>query len=126
MLLLLPERQDVQSQIGKGFSHSGTKVPRKLPLREHRLRAGVPLAAISDTTKLSRRFLEAIEEGDYGELPGGVFAVNYIRQYADATGYDADLILEHYRQSSGLDKPAGESKEARPSALRWGKFVLFG
>lgn len=71
-------------------------------------------------TKLSRRFLEAIENGRYEELPGGVFTVSYIRQYAEAIGYDADLILEHCRRSSG------EAEERRPVAKaqppRWIRF----
>ena len=111
---------------GKGSGQTSGKVPRKLPLREHRLRAGVQLTAISDSTKLSRRFLEAIEEGSYGELPGGVFSTSYIRQYAEATGYDADVILEHYRQWCGGGSEAELQSESKTPALRWGKMVLFG
>lgn len=96
------------------------QAPERLPLREHRLRARVSLEEIMGRTKLSRRFLEAIEEGRYEELPGGVFTVSYIRQYAEAIGYDAELILEHCRQRSG------EAEERRPVAKaqppRWIRF----
>lgn len=91
-----------------------------LPLREHRLRARVTLEEIMERTKLSRRFLEAIEEARYEELPGGVFTVNYIRQYAEATGYDADLILEHYRRGRG-GEPAPEER-AKVQVPRWIRF----
>ncbi len=113
-------------QSGKSFGQTGGKVPKKLPLREHRMRAGVQLAAIAEATKLSRRFLEAIEEGCYQELPGGVFSTSYIRQYAEATGYDADVILEHYREWCGGGAQAEAREESKPLAVRWGKFVLFG
>ena len=116
----------MENQKGTGFSQKGTNIQRKLPLREHRLRAGVPLEAISESTKLSRRFLEAIEEGNYGELPGGVFTTSYIRQYAEATGYDADLILEHYRRSCSAEECAEQRQQPKPAALRWDKFALFG
>lgn len=94
--------------------------PGRLPLREHRLRARVSLEEIMAETKISRRFLEAIEDGRYEELPGGVFAVNYIRQYAWMTGYDAELILEHYRHR--LDGQAAEEPVRRPHAPRWARF----
>jgi len=97
-----------------------TRPQAPLPLREHRLRARVTLEEIMAQTKLSRRFLEAIEEGRYEELPGGVFTVNYIRQYAEATGYDADLILEHYRRGHiGEEAPEPQAKLQLP---RWIRF----
>lgn len=71
-------------------------------------------------TKISRRFLEAIEDGRYEELPGGVFTVNYIRQYAWMTGYDAEVILEHYR--SRLDEQAAEQPAEQPHTPRWVRF----
>lgn len=92
----------------------------RLPLREHRLRARVSLEEIMAETKISRRFLEAIEEGRYEELPGGVFTVNYIRQYAWMTGYDAELILEHYRNR--MDGQAEAEPQRRPQMPRWARF----
>ncbi len=71
-------------------------------------------------TKLSRRFLEAIEEGRYEDLPGGVFTVNYIRQYAAMTGYDPDLILEHYRRKT-VPAP-GRHSPARQPGRSWVRF----
>lgn len=71
-------------------------------------------------TKISRRFLEAIEEGRYEELPGGVFAVSYIQQYARLTGYDAEAILQHYRSQSGEQTVAPKSRQPQP--CRWARF----
>jgi cytoskeletal protein RodZ len=98
----------------------------KLPLREHRQRGGVSLESIVDSTKLSRRFLEAIEGGEYADLPGGVFAISYIRQYAAAVGYDADVILEHHREWLGGTQQQEGADQRRQPGVRWGKFVLFG
>lgn len=95
----------------------------RLPLSEHRVRAKVSLEQIAADTKIGRRFLEAIEAGAYTELPGGVFTVSYIRQYAEATGYDADLILDHYRKTEpGEDKPDRNSNSV--GARRW-RLALF-
>jgi cytoskeletal protein RodZ len=73
--------------------------PPRLGLEESRLRNGITLEEIAEATKISRRFLIAIEAGDYGVLPGGVFTTSYIRQYAAAAGVDASVILEHYTES---------------------------
>jgi cytoskeletal protein RodZ len=82
-------------------------------LEESRVRSGITLEEIADTTKISRRFLIAIETGDYGILPGGVFTTSYIRQYAAATGFDAGVILEHYAQSC-LPAPAATAADRTP------------
>lgn len=96
------------------------KAAGRLPLREHRLRQGVSLEEIMAETKISRRFLEAIEDGRYEDLPGGIFTVNYIRQYSSLTGYEAELILEHYR--SRCERETG-TQPVRPQApLRWMRF----
>lgn len=90
------------------------------------MRVKVSLDSIIAQTKISRRFLEAIENGEYGELPGGVFAVSYIRQYAALIGYDAETILEDYRRVSGLLEPGGAPSRAERNEPRWVRFFEFG
>lgn len=64
-----------------------------LRLEEIRKRRGVSLEQISDRTKISTRFLRAIETEEFEKLPGGVFSTNYIRQYAAAIGVaDKDVL----------------------------------
>lgn len=99
-------------------NRSARNESRALPLKEHRLRAKVSLEQIAADTKIGRRFLEAIEAGAYADLPGGVFTVSYIRQYAEATGYDAELILDHLRQA----EPSEAQKDrncAAEGSRRW-------
>lgn len=67
-----------------------------LRLEEIRKRNGVSLEQISDRTKISTRFLRAIETEEFEKLPGGVFNTNYIRQYAVAIGAPEKSILECY------------------------------
>jgi cytoskeletal protein RodZ len=66
-----------------------------------RKKAGVTLREISERTKISMRNLEAIENGDFRRLPGGVYATSYIRQYARAIGYDEFELLSHYHRVTG-------------------------
>jgi cytoskeletal protein RodZ len=95
---------------------NGTQGSRQpgLGLEGHRQSSGVTLEEISEATKISRRFLKAIEDGCYQELPGGVFTISYIRQYAAAVGYNAEIILEHYERSLAPDElPVGKKPVAK-------------
>ncbi len=58
---------------------------------------GITLRDIADTTKISLRFLQAIEAGDFKQLPGGIYDTNYIRQYAREIGYEETKLLAYYR-----------------------------
>jgi cytoskeletal protein RodZ len=82
-------------------SGSGAGSDTGLGLRDIRERAGVSIEDIETQTCISRRFLRAIERGDYGELPGGIFSTSYIRQYAGAIGYDPTQLLRHFYQATG-------------------------
>ena len=107
----------------KKRDHSMTELDSgsQLPWKAHRLRGKVTLETISEVTKLSRRFLEAIESGTYGELPGGVFTTSYIRQYAAMIDFDCDVILEH--QGGG----AKGKEPGRPvEGTSWGKGLVTG
>jgi cytoskeleton protein RodZ len=63
-------------------------------LRQHK---GISLREIADSTKISIRFLQAIEEGDFDQLPGGIYNTSYIRQYAREIGYEEAKLLAYYR-----------------------------
>jgi cytoskeletal protein RodZ len=57
-------------------------------LREERLKRGLELAAIAEDLRISSRYLRAIEEGDWDQLPEGFFGRSFIRQYAKALGFN--------------------------------------
>jgi cytoskeletal protein RodZ len=67
-----------------------------LNLERARKQCGVSLEAIAETTKISSRFLRAIESEEFEKLPGGVFNTSYIRQYAAAIGISENQILNLY------------------------------
>lgn len=81
-----------------------------LDLRNSRQRKGISLEQIAEQTKISIRFLRAIEAEDFHELPGGIFATSYMKQYAAAIGIDDTLLLSHYRASN---EPAADVRELR-------------
>ena|SRR5688572_25976233 len=54
---------------------------------------GITLEEIAVSTKISMRYLRAIENGDSWKLPGAVYTRSYIRQYAKAIDCDEDELL---------------------------------
>jgi len=90
----------------------------------HRIRSGVSLDAICERTKISRYFLEAIEERAYRRLPGGIFDISYIRQYAESVGCNAEaLIADYHAVLEDADSKAGASP-ARVLSWRWWKSLV--
>jgi len=92
---------------------STSPIPTPLPpLGQHRSRSGISLEQIAEETKISIRFLRAIEAERFEELPGGIFARSYIRQYAAAIGFDEEELLRRYRDA------VGENGDGRRSGSR--------
>ena len=58
---------------------------------------GISLEEISRQTKLRVSTLKAIEDGEFEVLPGGIYNISYIRQYARAIGADESSLVELYR-----------------------------
>ncbi len=69
---------------------------------------GIALRTISDSTKIGLHYLQAIERDEIEKLPGGIFRVNYIRQYARAIDYDEQELLSRYGL---LERPEPEPEE---------------
>lgn len=65
-------------------------------LRSAREARGIALREISDQTRISIHYLEAIELNDYRHLPGGIFNRSFVKAYARYVGYDEKQAVEGY------------------------------
>lgn len=61
---------------------------------------GITLRHISDQTRISIRYLEAIEANDYKRLPGGIFNRSFIKAYAKQIGFDEKVAIEGYLRTA--------------------------
>jgi cytoskeleton protein RodZ len=68
-------------------------------LRLEREAHGIALRDISEQTRISMRYLEAIETDDYRRLPGGIFNRSFIRAYAKFVGFDEHEAIEEYNRT---------------------------
>jgi len=92
-------------------------------LRRERLRRGWNLDQVAAETKISLHLLEAIELDRFDRLPGGVFARNFVRQYARMLQIDEEEILTAFHQqfeesSEEALEPAAEPVHA-PRISPW-------
>lgn len=92
----------------------------KLNLATMRQEKGLSLDEICRSTYIAVHFLEAIEKEDFANLPGGVYSTSYIRQYAQAIGCDASMLLERYCLQMA-PKPQATAATSPPefARLRW-------
>jgi cytoskeletal protein RodZ len=72
-------------------------------LRREREIRGISLKEISDATKISKRFLEAIERNDHRTLPAPVFTRGFVREYARYVGLNADEMVDRYNFAAARD-----------------------
>jgi cytoskeletal protein RodZ len=72
-------------------------------LRREREIRGISVKEIADATKISRRFLDAIERNDHKTLPAPVFTRGFVREYARYLGLNAEEIVNRYNYAAAGD-----------------------
>jgi cytoskeleton protein RodZ len=111
-------------------------------LKREREQRKITLDDIAVSTKIGTRFLAAIEEDHFDQLPGGIFNKGFVRAYARYLGIDETQAIADFVVASGAslpenpppDAPAPEaipirppvtaSKSTRADGIPWGVFAL--
>jgi cytoskeletal protein RodZ len=111
-------------------------------LRMERISRGIALEEISAVTKISSRHLEALEQGKFRLLPGGILNKGIVRGYASVVGLDQSDWTERYLKAyvasgqvidddrdwmefaSNVGKARTQRREALEMRLRWVGAIL--
>lgn len=94
-------------------------------LRRQREIREIDLQEIADRTKISVRYLKAMEQDRFDLLPGTVFARGFLREYARYVGLNPDEVVNFYLSTRDTDESAEEEEtEAARKNVRWGWVVL--
>ncbi|MGI4830121.1 MAG: helix-turn-helix domain-containing protein [Janthinobacterium lividum] len=105
-------------------------------LRIEREKRGVALEEVARGTRFSVRHLQSLEADLFDELPGGVLRKGIVRGYCRHMGLDAELWLERFAESGGLEPEPDLAQfaenvhrarlESMPQVRRrwWGVLVL--
>jgi len=94
----------------------GERLKRERELRE------ISIDELTKSTRISQRFVEALENEDWAKLPGGVFGRAFVRTIARYLGLDEESLLAEYDAARGsipLDGVPDRPEERIPSPPRW-------
>lgn len=85
-------------------------------LRDARMRARIDISEIESETKIRAKYLRALENEEWGLLPGPTYVKTFLRTYAEALGLDAKLLVEEYKlrherlSDNELARPIGPTR----------------
>ena len=111
-------------------------------LKKAREAKGVALEAIAAATKITTRYLQAVEQERFDQLPGGVFRRSIVRSYARTAGLDEEVWVKRYLSISqpeetiiseedqawaefaeNVGRSRSRESDARNSTMRWAGVV---
>ncbi|WP_024427022.1 helix-turn-helix domain-containing protein [Bacillus safensis] len=112
-------------------------------LVEAREEKGMSLEDLMAATKIQKRYLLAIEQGNYDIIPGKFYVRAFIKQYAEAVGLNPEQLFEEFRKDvpstyndevsdklsnikpqRELPKPASKVLELLPTILIIGGIIV--
>lgn len=73
-------------------------------LKHQRELRGISLDEIASITKIHLRYLKALENNSFDELPGEVFIKGFIRSYGRAIGANLTELLSAYDETVGIER----------------------
>ena len=75
------------------------------------MRQRLDIADVEDRTKIRAKYLRALENEEFGMLPGPTFVKTFLRTYAEMLGLDPHVLVEEYRagfeRADELEQPLG-------------------
>jgi hypothetical protein len=75
-------------------------------LREARSKRNVSLLEASDALHIKPAFLQALEDEDYGALPGPAYITGFLRNYASYLGLHPDDVVQEYYAARPMPQPS--------------------
>ena len=87
-------------------------------LRREREKQGLTIADIEKGTSIRGLYIEHIERGNIGELPGLVYAKGFVRNYAKFLRLNAEALVQQFAEENGsTPPPAPAEPESAPRRI---------
>ena len=91
-------------------------------LREARVRQALDFPEIEQATKIRGKYLRALEDENFEQLPGQTYVKGFLRTYADYLGLEGQLYVDEYNSRYVVggeeEAPARSAAAARCPARR--------
>ena len=81
----------------RGAEEAGESSGLGRVLRRARLATGLDLPDVAQQLRIRTEYLEALEAGDHGKLPGRVYAIGFVRTYSSFLGLDSAVAIERFK-----------------------------
>ncbi len=91
-----------------------TDLPVGEIIRRTRKSYGKSLLDVEKALRIRAQMLEAIEKGDIEKLPGRVYAIGFVRSYAEYLNLDGDIIVHLFKIQSVGARPRPEVNMPAP------------
>ncbi len=104
---MTPDSKSSKKSSLHSLSGNGLTVADLLKRRREELEQ--TLKEVETATQIRKRYLELIEAGDYEHLPDDVYALGYVKSYADHLGFDTAPIVNMYKKERMSYKQSREA-----------------
>lgn len=101
-------------------------------LRETREKKGLTLPAVEASTKIRKKYLEAMEDDQYNRLPSPAYAKGFVKNYSEYLGLNSKNMIAFFRRqiaevpkSSLLPKGVADPLNKPVFRLTPGNFLAF-
>ncbi len=81
------------------------------------MRQHLDIADVESRTKIRAKYLRALENEEFGMLPGPTFVKTFLRTYAEALGLDPQVLVEEYRATYESRDDVEHLKQLGPTAV---------
>jgi cytoskeleton protein RodZ len=85
-------------------------------LRQAREERGITITEVSEQTRISPLYLEAIENDDFSPLPGGIFNKGFVKSFAKYVGVDENEALQDYARL--VTQQTGSEENLEPQTYK--------
>src|SRR5918911_1202150 len=87
-------------------------------LREARVRQGLDFPELEAATKIRGKYLRALEDEDFAQLPAQTYVKGFLRTYADYLGLDGQLYVDEFNSRYVVGEEEPVLRPRRSSAGR--------
>jgi len=87
-------------------------------LREARVRQGFDFPELEQATKIRGKYLRALEQEEFAQLPGPTYVKGFLRSYAEYLGLDGQLYVDEYNSRFLVGEDEMPARPRRSSARR--------
>ena len=81
---------------------------------------GCEIPQVAEKLRIRQPFIEALEDGRHRDLPGGTYAIGFLRSYAEFLGLDGEEMVRRFKQEAAGDLSA-HSELQFPSPVSEGR-----